>query len=266
MGAGSMLLLAIGVGCAGCSALNPAFVDLLDAGGAGTFSTMDNAPGHVVIMFVNNAIIDERLLNTLDAELELTDAEKRSARPRIRARFRVAFVDDTFQTIEFVSGSRGLVDPDYTALVVPDLNQNDLDNVVVSCDVASVELEPGTSVEVFVPVEVTAYELVEVAGTGDNTVTTTFEARETRTPQFETLEVDDVDADGNVILRRNIGVRDAPGPTPSPRCGSVVAITLDGVLSVPYLSGVSEAPSFDRDDAVTAAGIGGRYEFIVSVQ
>jgi hypothetical protein len=46
----------------------------------------------------------------------------------------------------------------------------------------------------------------------------------------------------------------------------VIAFLVDGVLSVPFLDGVSDAPSYDRDDTATEAGIGGRYEFRVSVQ
>ena len=82
----------------------------------------------------------------------------------------------------------------------------------------------------------------------------------------EILEADETDVDGNVILRRNIGVRDVPSPAINPLCGSVITIVVDGVLSVPFLDEVTDAPSYDRDDVATQATIGGRYEFRVAVQ
>ena len=75
-----------------------------------------------------------------------------------------------------------------------------------------------------------------------------------------------MDADGNTILARNIGVRDVLSPTPNVRCGSVVGVLITGALTVPFLTGVSEDPSYDVADEPTIAQIGGRYEFVVSVQ
>jgi hypothetical protein len=80
------------------------------------------------------------------------------------------------------------------------------------------------------------------------------------------LQIDDVDEDGNVTLQRNIGRRDAPSPALNPLCGSVVAIVVDGVLSVPFLDEASSRPSYNVADNATAARIGGRYEFRVTVQ
>jgi hypothetical protein len=253
-----------------CTAFNPAFVDLLDPTGAQGLATLDNAPGHVVIAFVNNAEVDERLLDYLESaeggNLVLTDSEKRSLRPRMRLRVRVTFTDDSFQIIEFIDGSRNLVDQTFDVQAFPDLNQNDLSNSVVVCDVASVTLEPGTGIDVFVPVNITAYELIAVTSAGGVVTSVTFQPRERSTPQFRALQVDQVDEDGNVTLQRNIGVRDVPSPAINPLCGSVVVIAVDGVLSVPFLANVSSAPSYDREDTATAATIGGRYEFRVSVQ
>jgi len=251
---------------AGCSAFNPAFVNLIDPTGTAGLATLPNPPGHVVLTFVNNAEVDERLLEFLASRLNLTDAQKRNLRPRVRFRVRITFTDGTFQTVEFINGSRNLVDPAFDASAFPDLNQNDLNNVVAVCDVASIQIEPGTNIEVFLPVELVGFELVEVTNPGGNTVTTTFVERQRTLPQFRALQVDTVDEDGNIILRRNIGVRDAPSPTPNVVCGSVVAIVVDGVLSVPFLEGISDLPSFDIDDVDTVASIGGRYEFTVSVQ
>ncbi len=261
---------AVGLGmfAGGCDSFNPAFVALIDD--SGELATIDNAPGHVVLTLVNNAEVDERLLAYLESSeggnLILTDAEKRSLRPRMRMRLRVTFTDGTFAVFEFIDGSQNLVDQNFDAQAFPDLNQNDLDNAVVICDVASVELEPGSDIEVFIPVELTGYELIEVTGAAGVITGVTYEPRTRIAPQFRTMEIDERDADGNVTLQRNIGVRDVPSPTLNPLCGSVIAIVVDGVLAVPFLDGVSDAPSYDQGDVATVAGIGGRYEFRVSVQ
>lgn len=262
-----LVICGLGLGAWGCGSFNPAFVNLLDP--TGSLATLDRAPGHVVIAVVNNAEVDERLLAFLESaeggNLILTDAEKRNLRPRMRLRLRVTFTDGSFQIVEFIDGSRNLVDQNFDTQAFPDLNQNDLNSVVVLCDVASVELEPGTEIEVFIPVELTAFELVETTTTGGG-ASVSFEPRERIQPQFRALQIDEVDADGNVVLQQNIGVRDVPSPTLNPVCGSVIAVVVDGVLSVPFLDGVSNAPSYDRDDEVTIASIGGRYEFLASVQ
>ena len=261
-----LALCATGMLACACTAFNPAFVNLFSSGGTSGFATLPNAPGHVVVALANQTEIDERLLSFLAPKLNLTDAQKRALRPRIRMRLRVTYIDGTFQTLEFIEGSRNLVDPTFDAQAFPDLNQNDLNNAVVLCDVARVEVEPGTSIEVFIPVELLQYQLVETTSVGGG-VTSGFQPRGTLLPQFRTLRTDDVDADGNVTLQRNIGVRDVPSPTPNVICGSVVAITVKGTLAVPFLDVVSaDKPSYDIDDAATVARIGGRFEFIVTVQ
>jgi hypothetical protein len=144
--------------------------------------------------------------------------------------------------------------------------RNDLDNTVVLCDVASVVLDPGSQVEVFIPVELTGFELVETTNdTGG--ADTEFQPRTRTAPQFQPLRVDDVDDDGNVTLLRNIDTRDVPTPVGNPICGSVVAIVVSGTLSVPFLdaAGVS-GPSFDQNDQATIAGIGGRFRFQVAIK
>ena len=101
-----LLACLLSLGAGGCGVFNPAFVNLLDPAGTGQFATLNNAPGHVVIAFVNAAEVDERLLAFLESteggNLILTDAEKRALRPRMRLRARVTFADGTSQTIEFV--------------------------------------------------------------------------------------------------------------------------------------------------------------------
>ncbi|MBU0718993.1 MAG: hypothetical protein KJ749_12145 [Planctomycetes bacterium] len=266
-----LVLGASALSMVGCGSLNPAFVDLLGGEMAASMTSLDNAAGHVVIAFVNNAEVDERLVDYLKSAdgggLTLTPAEERALRPRVRFRVEVTYTNGSQLTFEFVDGSSNLIDPGYSAQAFPDLNQNDLNNIVVACDVARVEISQTSAVEVFVPSEIGVYELVEVAGAAGGTLRTEFELRETIAPQFSALQQDDTDEDGNVTLRRNIGVRDMPAPV-EPLCGSVVAFVLDGVLSVPFLTGVGEAegPSYDREDQNTEAAIGGRYEFVVSVQ
>lgn len=263
---GGVLLLVAGQTMTGCNAFNPAFLNLVDPTGSGQFQSLDNAGGHVVVQVVNNADVDEELVNYLQSVGHvLTAAERRSLRPRIRMRLRITFVDGTFQTIEFITGTASFVDPAFDSVAQPDLNQNDFDNAVVLCDVASVQLEPGTNIEVFVPVELTAYELVETSGEGGQ-VQTTFEARERQQPAFRALAVDERDADGNVTLEQNIGVRDVPTPITNLTCGTVVSLVIDGTLAVPFLRSVSAAPSYDREDLATVARIGGRFEFRVSAQ
>ena len=248
----------------GCGAFNPAFLNLFDVSGTGQFITIDNAPGHVILTVINNATIDERLLDFLESKLTLSDVEKRNLNPRIRMRLRVTFIDGNFQTIEFITGSPNFVDPTFGAQAVPDLNQNDLSNAVVLCDVASVQLEPGSEIEVFIPVELQEFDRVEVINQAGG-VFRFLQLRGSIQPQFRTLQRDDLDEDDNVILQRNIGVRDVLGPVTNLLCGSVVAVVINGVLSVPFLDGFSE-PSFDRGDPATTASIGGRYEFRISIQ
>ena len=156
------------------------------------------------------------------------------------------------------------VDQNFDAQATPDLNQNDLNNVVAVCDVAGVRVDLA-SIEVFVPVELTAFQLVETT-TGGGGLTTDFQPRVRTPPRFMALSGDVVDEDNNVVLQGNIGLRDGPSPVVSPLCGSVIGISLDGILSVPFLPEGGGIPSFDQDDPGTIAQIGGRYEFRVSVQ
>ncbi len=250
----------------GCGSLNPAFVDLVDP--SGQSARLDNAPGHVVIQFINNAEVDERLIAFLESadggNLQLTAAEKRALRPRVRLRVRVVFRNGVSTTFEIVDGSANLIDQNFNTQATPDLNQNDLDNLVVVCDVQSVTIMPG-STDVFIPTALQGYQLVSVNTGGANNVLQ-FIQRQLTLPIFRPLQVDQIDADGNVIVTANVGVRDQPAPITDPICGSVITITMDGALRVPFLDGVDDSPSFDQDDASTVASIGGRFEFSVGVQ
>lgn len=247
----------------GCDAFNPAFVNLVvDPTTAASFTSITNAPGHVVIQVVNAANVDESLVNYLTSlGVTLTANEQLNLHPRIRLRLRVTFTDGTFLTLEFITGSEGYVDPAKKQQAEADLNQNTFDNAVVLCDVASVTLEPSSNIEVFVPVDMTMYELVTVNATGDVASQTAFQSRGTDAFGFRPLQVDQTDADGNVTLQRNIGVRDVLAPINNVTCGSVIGLTITGTLSVPFFRPVDNTPSYDINDAQTIARIGGRFEF-----
>lgn len=257
-------LLAVGV-VAGCGAFNPAFLALLDSENAEDYVTVDNPPGHVIVAFVNNTEMDERLINYLAPQLGLTEAEVRELRPRVRMRLQVTFTDGSAQEFEFVDGTPGIVDPDFDAEAVADLNQNTLNNIVNICDVASVTLAPGSQVEVFMPVELLGFQLVEGTTPGGGTAQT-WEQRTQIAPAFLDLALDEVDDDGNVLVQRNVGIRDTVAPTTNVLCGSVIAVSITGTLTAPFLDVASNDPSFDIEDEATIARIGGRYEFKVSVQ
>lgn len=255
---GLMLATALMPLAGGCDALNPAFVDAVAPDQAGSSATIDNPPGHVVVAFVNNAEVDEQLLAYLETEggLVLTDAEKRALRPRLRFIMRITSTNGTTTDVEFVSGSDKMVDQQFAATSANDLDQFPLVNTGVFCDVARVEVRQGT-VEAFIPVQLDEYELVNTTGPG-GTQTTEFVIRSQIPPAFRTLQVDD----GTLLA--NIGIRDVPGPVVNPLCGSVVAITVNGVLTVPFA--ITDSPSYDQDDAASIASIGGRYEFRISIQ
>lgn len=254
----------ITMGLGGCDAFSPGFVNVLDPDGTSGIPTMDNAPGHVIISVINNAEISERLLSYLEQQGALTDLEP-PFRPRIRMRVLVTFTDGTTQEIEYITGSSTLIEPPFDASRFPDLNQNDRDNSVVICDVARVEVDPNSAIEVFIPVEMTEWELIDTGQAG-GAVVTTFEQRGQIQPQFRVLAVDEVDNDGNVTRLRNIGIRVVPAAVSDLPCGSVVAIVIDGTLAVPFFDAVGQEPGYDQDDEATIGTIGGRYEFRVSVQ
>lgn len=261
-----LVMFAASIAAGGCGVFNPAFVDLV-GGGTGQFATVDNPPGHVVVQFVNNTEFDEQLITylTTTGGVDLTAAERRALKPRVRLRILVTYTNGQQLEWEFVDGSTNLIDQRFSAAAFPDLNQNSLNNAVLVCDVARVEIAPGSSIEVFMPVELRAYQLVQINVGGDQ-VRTEFQLRSQIPPQFRVLQSDLTDEDGNVVVQSNIGIRDFPAPAPDPLCGSVVTIIMNGTLTVPFLRVVDDNPSFDQDDPAAVAAIGGRYEFIVSIQ
>lgn len=238
---------------AGCGALNPAFVDVLDP--TGSSASIAVAPGHVVIAFSNNATIDERIISYLESDdggnLVLTNAEKRSLRPLIRFRVLVTYTDGSRQIIEFLSGSR-IVEPFYAGIAARDLDVPDLTNVVALCDVARVEFLPGAPIEVYVPTIIARFRFVAPTDQQESF----FRLESTLAPQFTSLTVD------TPVLFGNIAFRDQPAALDGPQCGSVVTIVVEGSLTVPFLAGTT-FPSYDIEDEETEAQIGGRYKFTV---
>ena len=251
----------------GCGVFSSSFLSLLDPAGTGVGATIDQPPGFVVITFANNAEIDEQLLNFLESSagggLVLTDAEKLALRPRIRLTVRITFTDGSTHDVEFISGSTDFVEPRFAAQSAPDLNQPDLETIVVVCEVQSVALRPGSPIEVFIPVELTQLGLLAVTGGFGGDVTGVFLDQGFITPRFRALQADSPGPDG-VELRQNIGVEDLPGPIQNPLCGSVIGITLDGTLAVPFHPSRT-VPSFDQDDPIQVGTIGGRFEFRVTI-
>lgn len=267
--ASGLFVLSALAGCTSLnSAFNPSFVDLFDPSGGS--ATVDNASGHVAIVFINNADVDERLLNYLVAEppdgggVELTPYERRNLRPRFRFRVRVDFSNGNSTLFEFIDGSAKLVDTRFDATSEPDLLQNDLSNGIVVCDVARVAVEGP--IEVFMPVAIAGFQFQEAS---DNRPPTfVFRGFLNQSLRFIPLNVDTIDQDGNVTLIQNISIRDVPVPVDNPRCGSVVSIAITGSLAVPFLNTPifsSNDPSVQTDDAVTIARIGGRFQVRVQV-
>lgn len=267
-----MVVLIALLGATGCTSINsafgPSFVDLFDP--SGNSATVQNAPGHVAIVFINNADVDERLLNYLVAEppegggVDLTPYERRNLRPRFRFRVRVDFTNGNSTLFEFIDGSAKLVDTRFDATSEPDLLENDLSNGVVVCDVLRVSVDGP--IEVFIPVAIAGYQFQEASE--QRPPTFVFRGYLNQSLRFIPLQVDATDADGNIILVQNISPRDIPVPVENPRCGSVVSISITGSLAVPFLSTPifsSNDPSVRVDDAVTIARIGGRFQVRVQV-
>lgn len=254
--------VALSLSCAGGNILSAAFVDLLDPSGAS--ATVPLPSGYVIIGFVNNAEVDERLVSYLETQgLTLTDQERADLRPRVRFRLLITFSNGNATSVEFVDGSSNLIDPDFSAAAFPDLNQNDLDNSVYLCHVARVELL--STIEVFMPVQLIGYQQrITVLPSGETQVD--YVQNVVIDPHFEALEVDDVDEDQNIVLERNIGIRDVLAPVNNPGCGAVVGVVMTGTLSAPFLANVDDNPSYDVGDEATVARIGGRYEFSISVR
>ncbi len=250
--------------CLNCTAFNPAFVDVVVGSGG---AALENAPGHVVVAFVNNATVNERVIAYLESEagggLELTPAQKRSLRPLIRLSLGVAYTDGSQQRLDFIQGSRELVSPLFANQVQFDLDDPDSTNNVLVCDVAVADVLEQIGIEVFLPVPVAEFEFVEPTEAQPGF----FRLAEVLPPNFIQLQPDFLDGNGNIV-RANFSIENGPSPVVNPICGSVITITVNGELSVPFFDAAvaGEVPSYVDDNLNEAASVGGRYSFSVSVR
>ena len=285
--------LPLGIGAGGCGAVpaslfNPAFVDILDAEGTGEGGSIDNPSGYVPIVFVNKTRFSPQLINYLEdlnaaRRLSGTDptvTDLRSLRPRLRVRLRVEFEDENFLTFEFVDGDSvveiDVRDPDVdTGIpdvpVDPRLTESDLTRLVASCGVSRVEIEGDP--QVFVPVLARTIRVEVGEESGEQTRTLVSIAQ----PGFTEILPDEVDADLNVTLLRNYGIREAPAPAKDLRCGTMVGIAISGTVSIPFtapedepedefIQEHSEVPGYVDTDLTAEASIPGRFGFLVTMR
>lgn len=256
-----LLTLVAASGCA--STFNPAFLALVTdpvpgASGAVSEITMDNAPGHVPIMFINNTRFDQRLLDYL--ETTGTDVSDPDLRPRVRVRVEVEYVNGSTNVIELLEGS-DLVQATIAGgelAVPPELTEFTLRNFVAMCDVAKVE---PLQVEIFVPVTRTVLTVREVENNVVREFLTAF------APAFEVLRVDMVDNNNNTTITRNFDIRNRPVPIPNVQCGGVVAFTLNGTLSLSFTNlGGQVFPGYLDTDNLSFLANPGRFEFLTSIR
>ena len=220
--------------------------------------TMDNAPGHVPMIFINNTRFDQNLLDYL--EETGVDVSDPNIRPRVRVLVEITYANGNTNEVEFVDGSsviEGLSDGTSYA-TPPALTEFTLTNTVLVCDVARIE---PTRIEVFVPTTMTTIGFEEV---NDQVIRT---AVAYLPPQFVTLLPDMLDSDNNVSVIRNFDVRNAPVEVDRVQCGSVIGFTISGTLSISYASiGGSFIPGYLEDDTVRQSANPGRFKFTTNIR
>ena len=271
--------LAFGVLTFGCSALNPAAVEVLFppemAASFGNELT-ENAPGHVPIIFINNTRFSSTALEFLRSQgVDVADPD---LRPRVRFRVVVGFMSGATSTFEFVDGSDVFqsvltIEDDQGEIVTltanppPDLTASTLTNSVVLCDVAfvapeTIPTDSNSSIEMYVPVFLKEITIVET----ENVITR--ELSQTFVPRFDPLLVDTVDDSGTVVVTKNFGTRDVPGFPANVTCGSVVTFVLSGDLTLPFVvdENGNTVPGFLDTNAAIQEAIPGRFQLEVSVR
>jgi hypothetical protein len=268
-------LLAAGSGCS--SLFNQSFINLVaqpvpDASGRVPGITLDNAPGHVVVVFINNTRFDQNLLDFFNSIG--VDTSDEDLRPRVRVRVDIRYVNNNTTTFEFLDGASIVQNSVLTAEglqvnpVVPrDLIENDLTNMVTVCDVSIVQPGGGiesaqSSIEVFVPAFLKEIEVVVTD------LVVRRELNDVIPPRFVPLQTDDVDDNFNVILARNFDIRDIPVPATNLLCGTVVGFTLSGTLRLPFVQDELGAfvPGYLDTATAVQAEIPGRYDFSTTVR
>lgn len=283
----SLVTIWMGTACS-AALFNPEFVDIFDATGTGTVGSVENATGHVPVIFVNRLRYSPSLasfMGTLNEERRLSGVPEdttdfNSLRPRIRLRVRITYENGNVVEHEFVSGDGVFEfepqDEDEEDLGIPivpadpNLTENTLTRAVALCNVVRVEIVGN--VQVFVPVIVRTIR-VEVGDLAQQTRTLV----STENPQFRPILPDEVDENLNVTLLRNFDVRAAPPPAENLTCGSMVGIVVSGVLAVPFtapednpeddfIAERDEVPGFVDTDIPAQVSVPGRYEFLVTVR
>ncbi len=281
--------VALSCGVPVSSIFNPAFVDVLDAEGTGENATVQNAPGHIPIVFVNQTRFDPNLISYMDdlkaaGRLSGVDdpfASLEGLKPRVRVRVRVTFENGNSLPFEFVVGD-SLVEIDVRDAdlegdetvdlpVDPRLTEDDLARMVAVCGVVRVEIEGDP--QVFVPVIMRTIQVDVGDQSGEQTRLEV--ARDL--PQFRPVLPDEVNVDLNVTLLRNFGVREAPASVRDLRCGAMVGIVMSGTVRVPFtgpedepedefVQEHSEIPGFVTTDTTSQASVPGRFKFQIQAQ
>ncbi len=257
------LVAAIGVIAlaGGCSSIfNPSFINQVAAPPTGTTGTipaitLNNAPGHVAILLINNTRFDPLLLDFLETTgADLGDTEPI---PRIRVRVNITYANGSENTLELISGSE-IVEGSLTGGTPPELTEFPLTNFVGVCDIASVTPE---QVELYVPVTRTTVQIVET----QNVITR--EVLSEAPPAFVVLQPDTVDDNGNVTVVRNFDIRKGPVLVNGVRCGSVIGFTASGTVQVPFIQVQgATVPGFLDTDTAAQAATPGRFEFLTNVR
>lgn len=245
---------------AGCGQFfTQGFIKLIDPEGASTAITLNNPSGHVVIQFVNNAEIDERLISYLETpdggNLALTDAQKLALQPRFRFDVLITYQDasQSVLQIEFETAPDAVLEP---GCIPADANFPVEDNYVVICDVLQIELLQDT-LEVLVPVAIDEYQLQQFT-TVQGGISAEYALRDELPCGWRTLQLDD-DRSAETPLQRNVDPRTLPGIV-FPKCGDVITFEITGQLRVPFLTAAEQGPSYDIASESVVAGIGGRFE------
>lgn len=287
-----LLGVALSFGCdagTASSIFNPAFVEVVAGTTEEPVATVSNAPGHVPIIFVNKLRFEPQLLSYMEAlraERRLSNLEDPAGslsdlRPRVRMRISITYENGNTLPFEFVDGDsvveterRDEEDEEIPGTAEepldPVLTANDLARLVATCEVARVEVVGDPAV--FVPVSVREIQ-VESGDFG-------FQTREllrTNRPQFMPVLPDEVDENLNVTLRRNYSIREAPAPAKDVTCGSMIGITVEGAVGVPFtqpedepaddfIAGRSAVPGFVTTDDTAQASMPGRFKFTVEVR
>lgn len=240
-----------------CDALSPNFLSAIGLPTIGPSSA-----GHVAVVFRNDTQFDAELvqhLRDIGVADELLDDP--NLRPLVRFVVRVTFVNGEQLDMVFRDGST-VIDPTFDPTLLPDLTRDQLNNVIVQCDVARVEVIE-TTLQIFIPV---FFEITRVDPGDENTPP--FFVRLTRTaPAFELLERDEVDAQGLLLVQRNFDIRDAPAPV-FPLCGSAVVMTLSGTLRLPFETNANDVrvPGLFNTNIFELRTSPGRFQMLVSLR